>query len=222
MFKIHFKPIYFFLNFYFLSFQFLVTILASLGSAKPIMVSFGTNEGPIIPKQVTTTQSPKYDVNPAPVFEKPEDIPNPSVYKPLVPHQYRNRIFSYKPHPNLILGTPLDIKYTPSLNKYAHQKRQLKSLGIGYRGPQVFEKQDYEYELEKERLAVAESRSISEESVEYQSRNGGRNYVPQIGVIYSSGLRYYVPQIYDSSQEEDNSVYDSDDRKRYHQSKEYY
>lgn len=201
----------------------LTTLLVSLGSAKPIMVSFGTNDGPIVPRLTTTTPPPQLDVNPAPVFERPEDVPNPSIYKPLVPHQYRTRIFSHKPHPNLILGTPLDIKYTASSNKYAHKKRQLKSLGIGYRGPQVFEKQDYEYELEKQRsLSLppreAESRSISEESSEYQNT---ANSVPQIGVIYSSGLRYYVPQIYDFSSDESNSVYDRNDRRFYQDSKDY-
>ncbi|GJQ86687.1 hypothetical protein Trydic_g14768 [Trypoxylus dichotomus] len=206
---------------------FLVTILAALGTSKPIMVSFGTNDGPIVPRQTTTTLPPRIDANPAPVFEKPEDVPNPSIYKPLVPHQYRSKIFSYKPHPNLILGTPLDIKYTPSLNKYAQKKRQIKSLGTGYRGPQVFEKQDYEYDLEKQRsplveARVAESRSYSEDSSEYQSTNQQSNLVPQIGIIYSSGVRYYVPQIYDHSSEENNSVYDGNDRKYYHQNKSYY
>lgn len=199
--------------------------MASLGAAKPIMVSFGTNEGPIVPRPTTTTSPPQIDANPAPVFERPEDVPNPSIYKPLVPHQYRTRILSRKPHPNLILGTPLDIKYTPNLNKYNHKKRQLKSLGIGYRGPQVFEKQDYEYDLEKQRSPsqIAESRSYSEASSEYRNGNQQQvNFVPQIGVVYSSGLRYYVPQIYDYSGEDDNSVYDRDDRKYYHQNKNYY
>lgn len=205
--------------------QFLVTVLATLGSTKPIMVSFGTNEGPIVPKPPTTTLPPNLDANPAPVFERPADVPNPSIYKPLVPHQYRYKIFSHKPHANLILGTPLDIKYTPSLNKYNHKKRQIKSLGIGYRGPQVFDKQDYEYDLEKQRSRSltdvgADYGSNSEGSSEYQNSNR-RNFVPQIGVIYSSGLRYYVPQIYDYSSEDSNSVYDNNDRKYYHR-KNYY
>ncbi|KAI4464357.1 cilia- and flagella-associated protein 47 [Holotrichia oblita] len=191
--------------------EFSFTILATLGAAKPIMVSFGTNEGPIIPRPTTTTLPPQIDANPAPVFERPEDVPNPSIYKPLVPHQYRTRILSRKPHPNLILGTPLDIKYTANLNKYNHKKRQLKSLGIGYRGPQVFEKQDYEYDLEKQRsLSLAPQAA---ESVPILKR---------LQNIRTGISRYYVPQIYDYSGEDDNSVYDRDDRKYYHQNKNYY
>ncbi|KAG5872784.1 hypothetical protein JTB14_029298 [Gonioctena quinquepunctata] len=125
--------------------------LAALVSTKPIMVTFGTNQGPITPRQPKSTaaqeRSDVYRV-PAPVSEDREDIPNPNTYRPPVPHQYRTKLYSFKPSANLILGTPLDLKYTPYLQKYNIYKKQLArsfDLGVDYTGPHIFEEQDYEY-----------------------------------------------------------------------------
>ncbi|XP_071052517.1 uncharacterized protein [Onthophagus taurus] len=195
----------------------LCPFLAIIVSSKPIMVSFGTNQGPIIPIQRSTTLRPppsRIDVAnsaPAPVFERPDDIPNPATYRALIPHQYRRKIYSHKPHPNLLLGTPVDIKYTGRFDRRKELKRQIKSLGTGYTGPQVFEKQEYEYELEKKNDNFGLRRN-DEGFTQQNQETYQRNFVPQIGIVYSSGLRYYIPQIdYSRSEEDSNSVYDRDD-----------
>lgn len=203
------------------------------------MVSFGTNPGPIVPPSSTQKPpAPRYDLAPAPVFENVDDIPNPNAYKPPVPHQYRSKFFSYKPTANLILGTPLDIKYTPSLSKYdIYKRKQAKSLGFEYRGPQFFEKQAYEYENEKK----DKQRLIEKQNYQYYQNNNNQNtqsaqprisdvattnqnyyqvkVVPQFGIIYSSGVKYYVPQLvyYNDNSLSENSVYDDNDVKYYRQ-----
>lgn len=192
-----------------------------LSSAKPIMVTFGTNQGSITPLFKTTTARPK-EVSarsPAPVFEASDDVPNPIVYKPLVPHQYRSKIYSFKPNPNLILGTPIDQKYTPALQKGIY-KQQIKPVGRGYTGPQVFERQAYEFEPQKIHYRDQQYHANVPQQHQQQLQQPHQQqqlykYVPQIGVIYSSGLRYYVPQIaYDyNDEEQENSVYDKNDVK---------
>lgn len=224
---------------------------------EPIMVSFGTNQGPIVPRP-TTTPPPAgrridYNVKPAPVYENVEDTPNPSTYRPLIPHQYRSKFFSFKPKANLILGTPLDIKFTPSLGKYEQYKRkQAKAFGYDYKGPQFFEKQAYEYELEKQRYKPkpfapagqsylqAEPRSDQYDPSYQQAQPNQPGYqqnqpgyyqgyqqnqqyqpsqvypakvVPEIGIIYSGGVRYYVPQLVYYGGNHENSVYDQNDIK---------
>lgn len=179
------------------------------------MVSFGTNQGPIVPRPKSSTLQPKTIVarSPAPVSEDREDVPNPNVYKPLVPRQYRNKIYSYKPPANLILGTPLDQKYTPTVQKYQLYKKQqfARSLGLDYTGPHIFERQDYEFEPKKSRFVTKQQYYQPVKRHDGNANEG--KYVPQIGIVYSAGVRYYVPQIYE--QEQENSVYDKQDRKYY-------
>lgn len=187
-------------------------------SAKPIMVTFGTNQGSITPLFKTTTDRPKDTStrSPAPVFEASDDVPNPIVYKPLIPHQYRTKIYSFKPNPNLILGTPIDRKYTPALQKDIY-KQQIKPIGRGYTGPQVFERQPYEFEPKK--IRDQQYYQVVPQQQQQLQQHQQYKYVPQIGVIYSSGLRYYVPQIAFNynDEEQENSVYDKNEVKRvYH------
>lgn len=194
------------------------------------MVSFGTKQGPIVPP--STTASPPvarridYNVQPAPVYERVEDTPNPNIYRAPTPRQYRNKFFTYKPKPNLILGTPLDIKYTPGLGKYEQYKRKTaKAFGFDYKGPQYFEKQAYEYDLEKDKPSQPFSTQVpyyqpAEPRIDarnYQNQPHG-NLVPSIGIVYSSGVRYYVPQLVYYNEDQQNSVYDHHDVKTYHNS----
>ncbi|KAJ8972074.1 hypothetical protein NQ314_000387 [Rhamnusium bicolor] len=210
--------------------------LVTLASTKPIMVSFGTNQGPIIPKPKSATLEQRTIVtrSPAPVSEEREDVPNPNQYKPLIPHQYRSKLYSFKPSANLILGTPLDQKYTPSIQKYNLQRKQYAknlNLGVDYTGPHIFDKQEYEiYEAKKNLLKYKKPhfyRQIEKRNDDQADNASGNKYnskyVPQIGIIYSAGVRYYVPQIvyYNQQQksenpEEENSVYDAHDVKYYH------
>lgn len=291
-------------------------MIASIGLAqsKPIMVSFGTNTGPIVPAQpISSTVAPNAPRTPAPVYENVDDIPNPHPYKPLSPHQYRNKIYAFKPHPNLILGTPLDqnFQYNPSLEKHNYYKKLklAKALGFDYRGPAFFDKQAYEIEREKYKALQykekhAEKRydeNPSESATEYQQPMRAQNsytqqaspqlvpynqqlpvqnnyqysttkapsnyqttqapinrrndvnevqrrprytqtsiqtqpgnyqnfqyqynnqqqqqqqsrYVPQIGIAYSSGLKYYVPQGIEYYQDGDNSVYQQQNQQYY-------
>ncbi|XP_057666520.1 uncharacterized protein LOC130900144 [Diorhabda carinulata] len=206
--------------------QFLYTVaflcLMTLPSTQPITVTFGTKEGPIEPRQPKSPQSQEKPVeyrNPAPVSEERIDIPNPNTYRPPFPHQYREKIYSYKAPSNLILGTPLDQKYTPSISKYHYYKKQLQKLdsGVDYTGPHIFEKQEYEFY----------PKTILSPSVKYNKpvyvpltdKNG--KYVPEIGIIYSSGVRYYIPQVVIVNSKEvndpkdENSVYDVEDAKYY-------
>lgn len=191
------------------------------------MVTFGTNRGPIVPPEppkTTIAPSIQRRQDPAPVIERIDDTPNPIIYKPLVPHQYRTKIYSYRPHPNLILGTPIDQKYTPSLAKYdIYRKKQAKSLGLDYRGPHVFERQDYENDYYKEQENLLRKNfniKPQQEQQQTQQQSYSNNYqvriVPEIGIIYSSGLRYYIPQIpapTDGINSEENSIYDRNDWK---------
>lgn len=216
------------------------------------MVTFGTNTGPIVPRPTTPKPTPRFDLNPAPVFETVDDIPNPNTYRPPIPHQYRSKFFSYVPSPNLIFGTPLDIKYTPSLSKYdIFKRKQAKSLGFDYRGPQFFEKQAYEYEYEKKYKLKHAQKEFNQQIIHYQqelpqqqlqqqyqivhhqnqqpqhepaqSKQGNVEYnqakvVPEFGIIYSSGVKYYVPQlVYYNNNINENSVYDDHDVKYYRQ-----
>ncbi|CAG9859393.1 unnamed protein product [Phyllotreta striolata] len=200
--------------------------LATLPSSRAIMVSFGTNQGPIVPRQPKSTAAQERTIearSPAPVSENRDDVPNPNTYVPPVPRQYRTKLYAYKPAANLILGTPLDRKYTPnSIPKYHYYKKQLQklNLGVDYTGPNVFERQEYEF-LPK---------TVLSPSVKYNKpvylvpvhRQDDRS-VPEIGVVYSSGVRYYVPQIVvvAAPQEQlgnprdENSVYDVEDQKYY-------
>lgn len=186
-----------------------------LSSAKPIMVAFGTNQGSITPLFKTTTVSPPKDASarsPAPIFEATDDVPNPIVYKPLVPHQYRSNIYSFKPNPNLILGTPLDQKYTPALQHNFYRKQQMKPLGRDYRGPQVFDQEIYEFQPQKISKQYSDQQFYPTTPLLQHYK-----YVPQIGVIYSSGVRYYVPQIaFNNNDEQENSVYDKNDAKLFY------
>ncbi|XP_025830561.1 uncharacterized protein LOC108734996 [Agrilus planipennis] len=203
------------------SVQFLILVLATvlnIPSSNQITVTFGTNTGPI---SVPATPVPPI-VNrnarkvPAPVYEVAEDVPNPYSYKPIIPRQYRAKLLSFSPNPNLILGTPLDQKYTFNYDKYNLYEKQ-QALGRQYRGPHVFDKQDYE--LLRKSIKTAYQKNLP-------AYNGNNNYadvihqrktVPEIGIVYSSGVKYYVPQIvYKREDEEDlNSVYDHDDVKYY-------
>lgn len=121
------------------------------------MVSFGTNGGPIVPPTPkTTTLNPLAPKNPAPVYEDQSDDIPPPVYRAPTPNQYRNLINSYKPNPNLQLGTPLDIKYqdlnTLSQLQVQQQKAELaRQQGLGYTGAQVFGVQEYEYDNARNR-----------------------------------------------------------------------
>ncbi|KAJ8941015.1 hypothetical protein NQ318_006444 [Aromia moschata] len=208
--------------------------LVTLASSKPIMVSFGTNEGPIVPRQpkAATVQQRTVVPSPAPVSEIREDVPNPNQYKPLIPRQYRTKIFSLKPPANLLLGTPLDQKYTPALQKKDYSKGL--NLGVDYTGPHIFEKQDYETEIynAKKELHRAlkyhkpqyyqQVQKTTEQTVDANS-TAATKYVPQIGVIYLAGVRYYIPQVAyltpqknSQNPEEENSVYDNHDVKYSH------
>lgn len=203
----------FFSHTYFFLLQLLLLCWISTSFCKPILVTFGTNQGsitPYVPKP--TTPPPKNVVarSPAPIFEATDDIPNPIVYKPLIPHQYRSKLYSFQPNTNLLLGTPLDIKYTPILNKYQIYKKQLaKSLGREYTGPQYFERQPYEDDLKK--LPQVDGSKFQQN----QQQTVKQGYVPEIGVVYSSGVRYYVPQLvfYTQNEDAENSVYDKNDVK---------
>lgn len=140
-------------------------------------------------------------------------MPNPNVYKPPVPHQYRLNLYSFKPNPNLILGTPLDQKYyKPTLEKYNIYKKQLaRTLERSYTGPQIFEKQSYEFEPRKIFKPHYQPQYYQPTYTEKQQQ-----YVPEIGVVYSAGVRYYVPQIQYNNNIDDseNSVYEKEDVKR--------
>lgn len=187
------------------------------------MVKWGTRNGPILPPAPTTqAPSPRRFDPPAPVHEIVDDIPNPSTYKPLLPHQYRTKIYKYRPNPNLILGTPLDKKYTPGYDKYAYYLKQKKSLGKTYNGPQFFELQQYEKEnLKKKETQEASYRTVEVNPQPPQNHQQNIQYVPQIGIVYSSGVRYYVPQIfyYNDGDDIDNSVYEANDLKYYYHQK---
>ncbi|CAH1104978.1 unnamed protein product [Psylliodes chrysocephalus] len=198
--------------------------LATLPVAHTIMVSFGTNQGPIVPRQPKSTSAQERTIvarSPAPVSEYRDDVPNPNVYKPPYPHQYRTKLYAYKPSANLILGTPLDQKFTPnSIPKYHYYKKQLQRLNLGadYTGPNIFERQEYEF-LPKTVLipSVKYNKPIYAPAESQNSK-----YVPEIGVAYSSGIRYYVPQIIvvnphqnDVNPRDENSVYDVEDQKYY-------
>lgn len=206
--------------------------MASQAASKPIMVSFGTNQGPIVPRQPKSTSAQERSAttvsrNPAPVSEEREDVPNPYQYRPLIPHQYRTKLYSFKPQTNLILGTPLDVKFTPSLQKYNLRKKDIGrslKLGVDYTGPHIFEKQDYEvYNL---KTTLQPSRRYSKphyyQVIDKKTDGSDNKFVPQIGIVYSSGVRYYIPQIvYYNPQSkaqalEENSVYDINDNKYYH------
>lgn len=107
------------------------------------------------------------------------------------------------------MGTPLDIKYTPSLNKYQIYKKQIaKAIGREYTGPQYFERQPYEDDLKK---------VPQEDGSKYyqEQQKAKQGYVPEIGVVYSAGVRYYVPQLvfYVQNEDAENSVYDKNDVK---------
>lgn len=201
------------------------------------MVSFGTNAGPIIPRQPKSPTTPQKTVvtrSPAPVSEEREDVPNPNLYKAPVPHQYRTELYSFKPPNDLVLGTPLDQKFTPGIDKANKQRKQFarEILGVDYTGPHTFEKQEYELlEAKRNRLAwkynkphyVQQVAKRDEGQVELPQNTGDAKYVPQIGVIYSSGVRYYVPQFvyYNQPASSDNadlenSVYDEGDTKYQH------
>ncbi|GLV38735.1 hypothetical protein CBL_05734 [Carabus blaptoides fortunei] len=201
---------------------FLVSIffVVTLAKASPIMVKFGTKDGPIVyPITTTTTASPNiYPSLPAPVHENQYDVPNPNVYRPLLPHQYRTKIYKYKPNPNLILGTPLDQKYTPSLQKYSGNPRIPKSVDFGYTGPQTFGHDDrYQHidnygKYEKSQVQPRSYDIVANDQVKSSSKT-----VPQIGVVYSAGIRYYVPQIvYYDDDAVDNSIYEANDLKYYY------
>ncbi|XP_044752867.1 uncharacterized protein LOC123312482 [Coccinella septempunctata] len=207
----------------------ILSCIAALTTAKPIMVTFGTNKGPIVPRSALPstpiTERSDTPTKPAPVYEVREDTPNPETYKPLVPHQYRTKLLALKPS-NLILGTPLDVKYTPSEEKYeVYKKTQLKSLGRTYVGPNLFERQAYEF------FDFDKGKTFLQPSVSYikpQVFADKQKYVPEIGVLYSSGVRYYVPQIFyqvvpdehqteiAEEQDQENSVYDKQDHKYFY------
>ncbi|XP_019877462.1 uncharacterized protein LOC109605337 [Aethina tumida] len=213
--------------------QFMVILvgLAALASAKPIMVTFGTKQGPIVPRQKSTAFQPRNLAarSPAPVSEEREDVPNPQTYTPLVPHQYRTKLLSVKVPSNLILGTPLDQKFTPSLQKYNIQKKQAqgRSLGPDYTGPHIFERQDYEFLDAPQKTTLQPSfrydRPHYYQQIEnnYNLQQDNQRYVPQIGIVYSGGVRYYVPQLIPQQQreqqiqeqKEQNSVYDHSNEK---------
>ncbi|KAK4880004.1 hypothetical protein RN001_008150 [Aquatica leii] len=188
-----------------------IVFTISITPAKPIMVSFGTNQGPIVPPPSSTTHRtlPQDIREPAPVNEHVNDIPNPSVYRPPVPLQYRRKFLGYKPNPNLILGTAPDQKYFGSSYKFnLYKKEQARALGLDYRGPQFFEIQPYEIEREQ-RKALVKSPYANDRN-DYWGKN---NEVPEIGIVYSSGVKYYVPQVLlDQRQYVDhNQVYDRND-----------
>ncbi|XP_064212727.1 uncharacterized protein GV1 isoform X2 [Tribolium castaneum] len=195
----------------------LIFLLAvvTLATAKPIMVTFGTHQGPIEPPEQTPKPAPRAAAaarSPAPVVEETEDVPNPHVYRPLVPHQYRRKIYAQRPPPSLILGTPIDQKYNPALEKFElYQKQQ--NRGVEYTGPHVFERQQYELE-KRVPVRYVKPHFYQKEKVKT---------VPEIGVVYSAGVRYYVPQIVyvepRQDEEQENSVYDHKDEKYFYKVK---
>lgn len=186
----------------------------TLASAKPIMVTFGTHQGPIEPPEQTPKPSPRtiVDHSPAPVVEAADDVPNPHIYRPLVPHQYRRKIYAQRPPPSLILGTPLDQKYTPSIEKFDLYQKQHR--GVDYTGPHVFDRQQYEFEKKQPVRYI---------KPHFYEKEKGKT-VPEIGVVYSAGVRYYVPQIVyvepRQDEEQENSVYDHKDEKYFYKAKE--
>lgn len=100
------------------------------------------------------------------------------------------------------------------MQKYnLHKKQYSRNLGPSYTGPHQFEKQDYEfYEIKKTTLQP--SVRYSDQDLRNRIKaNRQQKYVPQIGVVYSAGVRYYVPQIVDEDGAEENSVYDKHDEK---------
>ncbi|KAL3283014.1 hypothetical protein HHI36_006171 [Cryptolaemus montrouzieri] len=194
------------------------------------MVSFGTSKGPIIPRSayppspISRSDAPS---QPAPVYETSEDLPNPSTYKPLIPHQYRTKLYAVKPPTNLILGTPLDIKYTPSQEKYdVYKKTQLKSLGRTYSGPNLFERQPYEFADGQNRKTFLQPSVSYVKPQVFEKKLSNANSVPEIGIVYSSGVRYYVPQVFyqvylqepnvQNESEQENSVYEKEDQKYFY------
>lgn len=211
-----------------LYFQAIILVVISPSWSTPIMVEFGTKGGPIVPPAPTTAApSPRRYDPPAPVYEYQEDIPNPSTYKPIVPHQYRTKIYKYRPHPNLIFGTPVDKKYTLGYDKYVIYRKARKNYDLGYTGPQVFDVQEYEKENLKNRNVEISPRSyqVPQQVPQQTDYSQKTHYVPQIGVVYTSGVRYYVPQItyFPSAYDEvDNSIYDANDLKYYKQTSKSY
>lgn len=201
-------------------FMFVILLaFARNATPKPIMVSFGTNQGPIVPPPPTTTYLPPIQERraPAPVSERAEDIPNPSVYKPYVPIQYRTKLLSFKPNPNLIIGTAQDQKYYASSQKFSQYKReQARALGLDYRGPQFFERQAYE--LDKFKQPAVRGAQLFQPNQQPFDVASQQKEVPQIGVIYSSGVKYYVPQVLyylnnNANLWNQNSVYEKNDNK---------
>ncbi|KAK9869679.1 hypothetical protein WA026_003427 [Henosepilachna vigintioctopunctata] len=202
--------------------------VTTLTTTKPIMVSFGTNKGPIVPRHALPQKAisrSDLSTKPAPVYELREDLPNPTTYKPLIPHQYRTKLFAVKPSPNLILGTPLDIRYIPSEAKYdVYKKTQINSIGRTYVGPQLFEKQPYEFSTSNDRKTFLQPSVSYVKPQLFDTKLKRTNLVPEIGIVYSSGVRYYVPQInYQETQQDfsrgeelENSVYHQDDYKYIH------
>ncbi|XP_072396890.1 uncharacterized protein GV1 [Diabrotica undecimpunctata] len=202
-----------------------VLCLAVLPTIQPIMVSFGTNQGPIVPRKPKSTASEEGTVvsrSPAPVSEERVDVPNPNTYRPPYPHQYREKLYAYKAPSNLIFGTPLDQKFTPSIPKYHYYKKQLQKLNLGVdaTGPHIFEKQDYEFYPKT--LLAPSVRYNKPVYIPISNQVTGDKSVPEIGVIYSSGVRYYIPQVVVVNQQQplpnpkdENSVYDVEDAKYY-------
>lgn len=179
-------------------------------SSKPIMVTFGTNRGPIVPPSAppASTSISNVDQSPAPVNELlVGDTPNPVYYRPLVPHQYRSKVFSFRPSPNLIQSTPIDRKYSLSMDKYDLYKKQGKALqqpitkpvdSFDFRGPHLFEHQDYEEDYYNEQrdflqrfyINIIPNRGfITQQQLQHRDENKLRS-VPEMGIVYSSGLRY--------------------------------
>lgn len=181
------------------------------------MVSFGTNQGPIVPREQPQALAPRNIVarSPAPVSENVEDTPNPYVYKPLVPLQYRTKLLSFKPS-KIIFGTAVDQTYTPSNNRFDFYSKQGRTLGVDYTGPHVFDRQDYEiFDAKKAKTTLKPSVSYNKPYYQQGERRQDQGkVVPQIGVVYSAGVRYYVPQVtYYDQEEHENSVYDQNDQK---------
>ncbi|XP_066156376.1 uncharacterized protein GV1 [Euwallacea fornicatus] len=203
----------------------LVFWLVALDGCESIMVEFGTSKGIIPPKEPIARSSslqPKSIVprSPAPVREIQEDIPNPNPYQAPIPHHYRTKLYSFQPNPNLILGTPLDQVYTLSLQKYeVHRKQYSRTLGPNYTGPHIFSKQEYEFLPPSKKTTLQPSVKYTERELQNRVKaNEKQKYVPQIGVIYSSGVRYYIPQVIyftpnGEAGADENSVYDKNDEK---------
>ncbi|KAL1497023.1 hypothetical protein ABEB36_008054 [Hypothenemus hampei] len=201
----------------------LIVWLSTLESCRSIMVEFGTSKGPILPKEPVKIANAQTKIvvarSPAPVQEFQEDIPNPNNYQPPIPHQYRTKLYSFKPNPNLILGTPLDQFYTPSVEKYELNRKQYsRHLGPEYTGPHTFEKQDYQVQGQKKTTLLPSVRYTHQELSHRSKPDQQQKYVPQIGIVYSGGVRYYVPHIFyftpnGQAGVEENSVYDKNDEK---------